>query len=324
MTFRQMLFDFRARWLVTAARRMTLVGCLVVLLVGAFYTQWYRIEAKYQKAHAGALGRAETFYIPPYVVLRLASLGYETTMADLMFIRGHAYALSHLFTDRIFTWLDDYIGAVIYLDPDNPRIYHWASQMAKYGQLITNESIDRSNAYARRGIERFPNDWRLYLDVGFNLYFEYKYDTEEEMARSRDEALEYFAIAASLPNSQLDPNFLTELYMRRNDTKMALFQAYQAYHEASAEERHFLRWRIAQLESEEAAQALKDEEDAWKRSFSFVPFGMFQIIGEPLALAPPASWSEIGRLYHHYRPASAPGASAAERNDSAEGEGTTP
>lgn len=290
-------YDFRSRWLTTAGRRLTLVVTLSVLVLGAVWTQYYRVETKLSRFRTGALEAPEVFYVPPKPVLRLMSLGHESFLADVMFIQVYAYFLRHLFSDRIFGWLDTYVDAIIYLDPDNPRIYRWASQMVKYGQLITNDSIEKSNEYEKMGLSLFPNDWRFYMDIGFNLYFEYQYRDEDEKRRLRDEALEYFTMAASLPNSQLDPNFVTELYTRKNDTRMALFQAYRAYIEASPMERKYLLRRIAQLESQEAAEALAQDERQWRERYPFLPFGVYQLIGGTNGSDLPATWGEAAEVY---------------------------
>ncbi len=294
-------YGFRNRWLQTAGRRITLLLCLVGLVVGGFFTQYSRLDIKYERALGGAMGSAETFYLPPNPVLRVLSLGRDPFLADIMFIRAYMYFLSHLFTDRIFEWLDTYIEAIIYLDPDNPRIYRWAGQVALYGQKITNEAVKRSIDYARRGAERFPNDWRFYMDIGFNLHFEYRAEDAEERERIEREALEYFSIAARLPNSELDPNFITELYQRRHDTQMALFQAYRAYHDASEQEREQLRRRIARLESAEAAQRFEMVEEVWREQYPFLPFPVFELLGTRHDYYVPSSWLALLEKYEALR-----------------------
>jgi len=82
--------------------------------------------------------------------------------------------------------------------------------------------------------------------------------------------------------------------MRNNDTRMALFQAYRAYHEASPMERRYLLRRIEQLESPAAARELAQEEERWRARYPFLPFGVFQLIGGGQALSLPAEWQTSG------------------------------
>ena len=114
---------------------------------------------------------AETLYLPPIPVLKLISLGHPWALSDLVFVRAHSYVLGHFFSDRVFRWLDAYCDAMVGLDPDNPKIYLWAAQVQKFGQKVDDDVIRRANRFLSTGIERFPRDWRLHEELGFNLYF---------------------------------------------------------------------------------------------------------------------------------------------------------
>ena len=93
-------------------------------------------------------------------------------MADLVYMRAFAYFINHLFMDRRYAWLDTYVHTVMALDPTMPTLYRWASQNVKLGQYIGKKEVEKSNYYAELGLEVFPNDWRLYLDIGFNYFYE--------------------------------------------------------------------------------------------------------------------------------------------------------
>ena len=277
----------------TPVRRITLVCCLAGLVFGLFFTQYFRQELRVHDFEAGALGGAEVFFIPPKPVLRIVSLGRDPFLADMLFLRGNQYFADHLFSDRIFVWLEEYIESILYLEPNNPRVYRWASQVVKYAQHITNAIVRRSTHYAKLGIAEFPNDRRFYMDVGFNLQYELRLTDPEERRRAEEEALEYFTIAASLPNSQLNPNFITELYARKNDIQMALFQAYRNYQDASETERTYLRRRIKSLEGKQAARSLEDEEKRWRERYSFLPLGMYRVFDIDARVRLPGSWSRV-------------------------------
>ena len=107
----------------------------------------------------------------------------------------------------------------------------------------------------------------------------------------RNKALPYFSIAAMLPNSQMDPNFLTEMHLQRNDVEMALFHAYNRYWEANEREKEALRRRIARYESQAAAERLKVIEGRWKTNYSYLPMELFELIGPEQTLAVPNNWA---------------------------------
>ena len=268
-----------------------------VFLLCAMFTQIARFEVRVARVHQAQLELAETLYVPPPEALRVVSLGHEQFVADLLFIRAFSYFMDHLFGDRTYDWLDIYIDTIIALDPYNPAVYRWATQVVKYGQLITNKDIERSIHYAELGAEQFPNDWRFWLDIGFNYFFEWRSGDPEETRRMRDKALDYFAVASLLPGSQLDPNFVTSLYLQKDDKKMALFHAYQRYFDASDKERTELIKTIREIETDEAVSQIVEEDKEWKETYPFVSRSFFSFLGSPKVHAVPRTWSEIDEAY---------------------------
>jgi hypothetical protein len=295
--FARWLTQWGGWWGAHSRRRLMLVTLLAVSTLAWIGSRTARLDLRYQAAEAGRAEDAETSYIAPPAVLKVMGLGHQSLVADVLFLRANMYFVNHLFGDRIFEWLDVYLDAILTLDPDNPTVYEWASQAVKFGQLITNESLERSNEYSRRGIERFPDHWRFYFDIGFNYQIEWQPADDEERQAMRDKALPYFSIAAMLPNSRMDPNFLTEMHLQRNDVEMALFHAYNRYWEANEREKEALRGRIGRYESLAAAERLKAIEGRWKTTYSYLPMDLFELIGPEQTLAVPDDWaadSELG------------------------------
>jgi len=226
----------------------------------------------------GSALAAETLYLPPIVVLRAMSLGYPSAVSDLLFVRAHAYFLSHFFADRSFRWLDDYVDAIVGLDPDNPRVYLWAALAVKLGQDVNDDVVRHSNRYLEDGLARFPRDWRMHMDLGFNKYFEFKGANDAEKAASRLAGRDHFATAAGLPGAVIDPNFVHELFRRENAEGLGLAFALQKYYEASDEQREQLRRRIREI-STEIEKDIREEEEVWKRDWSWLPNPVFSLIG---------------------------------------------
>lgn len=241
----------------------------------------------------GSETAAETLYLPPVAVLKVLSLAHRSALADLLFVRAHAYFLSHFFADRIFAWLDHYYEAIVGLDPDNPKVYLWAAQVMKYGQHIDDATIRRANAFLDAGIRRFPEDWRLHMDFGFNLYFEFQGADEAERSAARLKARDHFATAAGLPGSPVDPNFIAELFERGNQEGLAIAYALERYHDATEEQRKQLLRRISVLSDVMAAQ-LRAEEERHRGEFPFIPVALFTLVrGRPTV---PPSTAVLGAL----------------------------
>ena len=292
--FVQWLANWLSWWTARSGRRIALLIAISLLVLGVLGTRTSRLDLRYDHAHMERVANPETFFIPPPVALKVLSLGHQTFMADLLFLRANLYFVDHLFGDRIFNWLDTYVKTMVALDPNYERVYEWAVQSVKYGQMVSNKVIEKSNDYARMAIKRFPDDWRFYFDIGFNYFIEWHAKTPAEHQKMRKKALPYFSIAAALPGSQLDPNFVTSLYLEGDDVEMALCHAYMRYWEASPRERRSLRARITRYESQAAAHRLSEMEHAWKSSFPYMNEGLFELVGKLKTRAVPESWASVG------------------------------
>ncbi len=219
-------------------------------------------------------------------ILDMMAIGYPHFLSDMIFIQARQFFISHLFGDRLLGEpFDQYIDAITALDPLNAEAYLWAAQRVKFEPLITRSTILRANDYAQRALRRYPNDWRFYMEIGFNLYFEYPNVALDavDKKRARTTALENFEIAASLPGAVIDPNFITDLHMRDNNTDMALMYAYELYFNASPDEREQLKRRVAMIERQ-AADKLEKLEANWQGHFSYIPLRFASMLGDPIRL----------------------------------------
>lgn len=269
-------------WFSRPARRILFVSLVAIFALASFQTQDQRLAMKYREAEMKQrMGFEDVHALPPNEALDLFALGNRHFLADMLFIRTYVYFIDHLYSDRIFAWLERYLDAVIHLDPINPSPYLWGSRWAKMGQIIDNAAVEKANDYARRALERLPDDWRFYLEIGFNLYFEYDPVDEVDQQEKIAEAIRYFSIGASLPGAQIDPNFIAEIHLRQNSYDMALLYAYQLYFDSSERQRQALRGRISFIE-QQAVQTLNRMEETWKESFPYVPLRFAPMLGDPI------------------------------------------
>ncbi len=252
-------------------------------------------EARAAISTMGSEGGAETLYLPPVLVLKVLSAGHQPALADLLFVRAHAWFLSHFFSDRRFVWLSNYYEAITGLDPDNPKIYTWAAQVIKLGQIIDDDIVNKANGFLSDGLERYPLDWQMHLDLGFNLYFEFKGNTPEEKSIARLKARDHFATAAGLPGAVIDPNFVAELFQRDQEDGMAVAYALQKYYEATEDQRNQLLRRISVL-SDALADGIRQEERRWRSNAGYLPVALFAILDR----RPDSMWKSI---FGHEMPA---------------------
>lgn len=276
---------------------MARVLLLIIGIFAALATQYFRQEVQLARADMTRTSEAETMYLPPVPALRAVGLGYDTFAADLVNIRAYHYFLGHLFADRLYPHLDTYLSAAIALDPWNRRLYRWAAQAVKMGPEVTEESVLKSIDYGELGLQYFPDDWELYVDIAYNYYYELRPDSPEEKERVRSIARDYFATAASLPGSSLDPNYITTIFLAGDETELALYHTYSLYLDASEAERIELRSRIQEILDQGALAQLEERDAQHKRDFPFVSRPFFEHLGpiEPRKL--PASWDVLDKLY---------------------------
>jgi len=173
--------------------------------------------------------------------------------------------------------------------PFNPRVYLWASQVIKFAPLLTDGIIDRSVYYGRTGIHFCPDNWELYFDVGFNLYFEYRDKTPEEKQALRKEGLDYLSVASLLPNSSVDPNFVAGTLWSKEETERAMRQIYLTYYHATDRQRKEIRSRVRVYGQRELADLFEQDEKTWQEQFSFIPQSLFHLVAAPVVPVPSLS-----------------------------------
>ncbi len=291
-------------------KRVALLIVSFLFLMAAFYSQQVRLDLKMDEARRWDYRLAETTYLPPNEVLQVLSLGYKAFLADMIFMQANNHFATHLSFDRKYVWLDNYVGAIIgycrnskgvrvpippelcdgsdgteWVDglfPFNPRVYLWASQVVKYAQLITDDIVDKSIYFGKTGIHYCPDSWELYYDVGFNLFFEYRGLDEETKQLKKKEALDYFSLATTLPNSRVGTHFATGTMWTRGSKEQALKQFYSTYYHSSEQDRSEMRNLARTYGHSRLADTLEAEEKSWKEDFPYISIHLYQLLGPRL------------------------------------------
>ena len=234
------LAEFAEFWLYEPSRRITLLAWLCTVWLCFFGAQWFRVEKEVTGGRRALGITAETTYLPPGPVLRIASLGHQSFLADLVYVQAAHYFVRHLITDSQLPWLDLYLGAIWSLDANSKSSYRWGSQVVKFGQRIDREVSQRANHFARLGLEAQPDDAWLYHEIAFNLRYAMEPRSPEEAQELKALALKYLEIAYTFPNFVYDPNYLASQYARAGQVDESIKSALANYGGASEEERREL------------------------------------------------------------------------------------
>jgi tetratricopeptide (TPR) repeat protein len=235
-----------------------------------------------ERADEPIAGLKEVLLVPPGEVIRQIDLGHHSLAADLLFIRANLYYGQHLMSDEQLPWLNDFVEALLTVDPDFKKAYLWSALATVYYQrqieFVPRELIDRANRILARGQRRFPQDPAFPMRIAFNLYYE---------AGDAEAALPYFAQAASLPGA---PDWLEskliDLYTKRGSLELArqvLSTVVLSTDDPNLNQA--MQDRLAHLMTPEqrrqvadARQALMDQRrDRW----GYLPFDLFLVVRDP-------------------------------------------
>ncbi len=279
--------EFAAFWWQDPSRRLLLVVLTCAAWLFFFSAQWFRIEKEVSGGRRALGITAETSYLPPGPVLRIASLGQQSFLADLIYVRAAHYFVRHLITDSQLPWLDRYLDAIWALDAHCKSSYRWGSQVVKFGQRIDREVSIRANRFARLGLEAQPDDPWLYHEIAYNLRYAMEPKDAEEETRLRQLAIQYLEIAYSFPNFSYDPNYLASQYARAGQVDESIKSALVNYGGATDDQRRELRNMLTERNRGEEAGELAWLDIVHQRDWVYVGTVLSTLIGPKRQLAPP-------------------------------------
>jgi len=209
---------------------------------------------------------ADTFYLPPSKILKLASLGHSELAADLIHSRANVYFGTQLHARLPTKWLAAYLHAAIDLDPQFRRLYLAGAAMLIYnGQRIVPEMVLAANTVLQRGRQAFPFDWEMPFQLGFNLLYELPNDASSDDPRIpgwRQQGVEILRQAAFFEGvPYYIPNLVARMLTKEGSQDLAVRHLEQAYAVASSEEgRTQIRYKLAQLRGQQVAEDLAEKQ----------------------------------------------------------------
>jgi hypothetical protein len=138
---------------------------LVMILFGALGIQHWRpgLAGDYH----GVKARSDAYLLPPIDQTYVASLGYRSALADLIF--GHvlvAYGL-HFQEKRLFEHVGDYLDVINRLDPKFRDPYRFADTLLTLQpEAPPPDFYRRARQIQERGLKELPNDQELWSTAG--------------------------------------------------------------------------------------------------------------------------------------------------------------
>jgi hypothetical protein len=134
-------------------------------------------------------------YLPKGGHLKEMSLGYQTVLADILWMKAISYFGGHNLTDQEYPWLFHILDQTTSLDP----LFHHAYTFGGVVLAVEGDSIAQSIALLRKGMDYFPGDWILPFYIGLDSFYYLKDPVV---------AADYIKVAATLPGH---PEYLPRL-----------------------------------------------------------------------------------------------------------------
>ncbi len=130
----------------------------------------------------------EMMYFPSGQLTELASVGFDSLVSVMLWLRGIQYYGAHRRTDKYYLLAEHIFETITDLDPNFVNAY-------RFGALVISQDMGQPVGGAellRKGIRHNYDSWELYFDLGF-LYF--------VDVRDRRKAAHYFNLASRFPDA---------------------------------------------------------------------------------------------------------------------------
>ena len=189
-------------------------GIFVVALAGSIFIG-RGLEARGETRRLSE----ESLYIPSATFLRYASLGHQTMVADLMWIRTVQYFGRELERRRElnqprdskerYKFLYPLLDLTVSLDPQFVRAYRFGGLL-----LTVVKRYDEAIALYAKGYAANPDRWEMPHDLGRLYYLDLK---------DHEKALYWWKIANDLPGRPgYIPRFVPRLYAQTGQKEIAI------------------------------------------------------------------------------------------------------
>ena len=194
--------------------------------------------------------------LPSPEVTRVASMGYHTMVADLMWIQTILQFVDVIDSGgkRGLRWLHTMLDTVIHLDPRWRTTYFYGGSM-----LRVLKDIEGSDRIFRAGKEALPDDHHFPFSLGMNAYL-YRGDHEGAVAMLTE--------AAALPSAPRWYSTAVGAFIHKSGQRRTAIRYLKEQMQAvsSDKERVILANKYRTLVHEEMASNLEDQRAEWQKA----------------------------------------------------------
>lgn len=221
--------------------RIVLITIGIVCLAGS-----YLLHVRLDQLRANTPKSQRFMYLPQGDVLRVASLGYQSVVADFFWLQAIQAMGERKISEEAGRWIYRALDVATTLDPKFVRAYE-AGGLALCTLVVLPEE---SNALLEKGMAHNPHVWQLPFYVGVNHYFEFGDDVK---------ASEYIARAARLPGAPEQLSFFFARLLASSREPQAAIEVLAQLYEQTQDEnlRRTLERRLKEMIVERDLQLLE-------------------------------------------------------------------
>jgi hypothetical protein len=234
--------------------------------------------------------RDDVFILPPPAEMRVLTLGYRSTVADLLWADLLYENGIHWQEHRTFKEVGRFIDAILAIEPDFQSIYLFAATLILYTPGGVGEAEARAvRVVLERGIAERAHDPDVWLAYGQYLAFmapSYLKDETEIQAWRKDGALA-LAHAVGL-GADADRSLAASTILNKaGEHQAALQNLEQAYSVTDdPETKRQILFKLQQMKVSFAnEEAVDNVEREWRTRWPFLPKGEALLIGPPRSTA---------------------------------------
>lgn len=142
-------------------------------------------------------------------ILRIISLNNELILSDLLYLKSLLYVGEKLNTNDTY-WLYTYFDTITELDP----VFEYPYITGGITLSVFCYNGELSNRILLKGLNKFPDDWRIPFLIGYNYYYE---------LGNFLEGARYIEIASKFPDAPFWlPSLAAKLYSSAGDLDTAI------------------------------------------------------------------------------------------------------
>lgn len=239
-----------------AMKRWIAFASVIILLAFSIFSTFKRVEV----LKSAVRMEGKELFIPSSRFLKPASLGFDTMVADLYWLRTVQYIGDDFWFKKRYPQLFQLIDLVTDMDPK----FEYAYEVGGIILSVYSRRIDESIKILKKGYRQNLGYWEIPFFLGFN-YFYYLGDYEK--------AARYLTEASRLPRSPAYlPKLAAKLYAKAGDPDTAIEFLTQVYRSTDDERmKKEIEERIKEVMVERDIQYLERAVEVYRKRFGEYP-----------------------------------------------------